>query len=233
MVQSSIAYDKGFDGEAKRIAHIIRTMLYDSNKSTSLLEQLGLKNITFCCTCCGEYNEAIHLSSFSCLVLIFMGKPVISKYIPTLESSAGNMKWVPFRQWWDKVVIVDSNKNKFSRQRLIMTVCNKDGGAHVDPEIDKEYYELSRKNSLRWKYGVNGKWFDFSRPELASIRQMAHEIILTLTKELPELEDAIDSKVLSEAKNPKRDQSGIFLGEVIIVTDQNQDIADKYKKRKK
>jgi len=233
LVQSSIEYDKGFDGEAKRLAHVMRTLLYDTNRSTSLLKQLGMKNIRFCCTCSGEFNKRIHLAGFSCLTSVFMGKPAIRKHLPTLESSPSNIKWVPFQKWWNKIVIVDHNGNKFSRQRLIRTVCNKDGGAHIDPELDKKYYELSRKNSLGWKYCTGGKWFDVSGPELASIRQMAHEIIMTLTKALPELEGGIDSEALSEALNPKRDWSGYLIREMILLTDDNKSIAKKYTQKEK
>lgn len=233
LVRSSISYDEGFDGAAKWIALSMRTLLHDSKASMSLLKQLGLKNILFCCTCHGEYSEKLHISSYSCLTSVLMRKPAIAKYLPILDSSPDNMKWVSFQKWWDKVVIVDNNKNKFSRQRLIRIVSNKDGGAHVDPELEKDYYELSRRNSLGWKYSTGGKWFDLSGPELASIRQMAHEIILTLTKGFPDIKKSIDLDIFCKALHPKVDRSGIVIGgEVILVTDQNINLVDAYLKRK-
>jgi hypothetical protein len=232
LVQSSISYDKGFDGEAKRLALTMRILLHDSKNSTSLLKQLGIKNIKFCCTCKEEYNKKLYSTGFHCLVSVFKGKPQFSKYIPSLYFSPHDMKWVSLQKWLDKVVVVDGNKNKFTRQRLIRHVCNQDGGAHVDPSLDKQYHEFSRKNSLGWKYCSNGKWFDFSSPELASIRQMANEIIITLTKALPELEETVESNILSEALNPKIDLQGLSCGGLIIITEDNKDFIERHMKIK-
>ncbi len=77
-------------------------------------------------------------------------------------------------------------KNKFTRKDIILNVANKDGGAHVDPTLPEMYYELSRKNSIGWKLITDETVMDFSvGPELASIRQIAYEIIVTLEKDFP------------------------------------------------
>jgi hypothetical protein len=217
LINFSLAYDKGYDAEAKRLAHIIRTLLHDTDKSKSLLKQLDLKKIKFCCTCTGSYSAKKHNAGFHCLSYVFLGNPQMLKHLPIIGSVPIGGKWVHFQEWWDKIVIVDSEKNKFKRKRLILTVCNKDGGSHVDPEIEKNYYSLSRENSLGWKYGSDGKWFDITKPELASIRQMAHEVILTFINEFPELEKVVKPEDFSEALNPKRDLQGIVVNEMIII----------------
>ena len=47
LISSSNSYDNKFLGEAKRLAVVIRVLLYDTSSSTSLLTQLGKKNIGF------------------------------------------------------------------------------------------------------------------------------------------------------------------------------------------
>ena len=42
---SADSYDSGFKGEAKRLAVIIRVLLHDTHKSTSLMTLLGIKGI--------------------------------------------------------------------------------------------------------------------------------------------------------------------------------------------
>lgn len=84
-------------------------------------------------------------------------------------------------------MVVDNRGNKSTRKDLILTVCDKDGGAHVDAEFDEAYYALSRSNSLGWKYQKNGVEQDFAgKPELACLRQIAYEVLKSLKDEFPE-----------------------------------------------
>ncbi len=88
------------------------------------------------------------------------------------------LKLAPFEQWWEKVVVVDSHRNQFTRQQLVLTLANREGGAHVDPRLDPAYAALTRKHSMALSYGFNEKEGEFSGIEHASVRQIAHEVIL-------------------------------------------------------
>jgi hypothetical protein len=69
----------------------------------------------------------------------------------------------------------------FSRQELINNIANTDGGAHVDPKLDEAYMELSRANSLGWVFGNGNLEEAFKgRPELACMRQITYEVLITL-----------------------------------------------------
>ena len=90
------------------------------------------------------------------------------------------MKYVDFEEWWDKDVFVDNKGRRLSRGQLVLTVADQDGGAHVDPEIDGIYADLSRNNSLAWE-AINGQEKrPMEGPERAAIRQIAHEMLKTL-----------------------------------------------------
>ena len=184
LVQSSDAYDRGNVDEAKRLAIALRILLHDKGRtSVSLLTLLNKKDILFYDTAL-EYNPN-NLLSMPGLVMLKAG-PDGGEYIPPLDMRCSKGK-IPFPQWWSNIVVVDIKGNKSTRKDLVLTVCEKDGGAHVDPKLDEVYYAFSRSNSLGWKYQKDGVVQDFTgRPELASIRQVAYEVLKSLKDEFPE-----------------------------------------------
>lgn len=184
LAQSSDAYDRGNVDEAKRLAIALRILLHDKGRtSVSLLTLLNKKDILFYDTAL-EYNPN-NLLSMPGLVMLKAG-PDAGEYIPPLDMRCSKGK-IPFPQWWSNIVVVDIKGNKSTRKDLVLTVCEKDGGAHVDPKLDEAYYAFSRSNSLGWKYQKDGVVQDFTgRPELASIRQVAYEVLKSLKDEFPE-----------------------------------------------
>jgi hypothetical protein len=191
LLRSAKAYDEGFTSEAKRLATVIRVLLHDTSKSTSLLTQLNKKNISFYDTAL-DYDPANLLSTHGLIGIQYTtGTPSDTGYIAPLDDGAPPRYLkgkVPFDDWWNKIVIVDKNKNKLTRKDLIISISNKDGGAHIDPELDKPYADLSRGDSLGWKFVINGAEIaSATGPELASIRQICHELLKSLKDEFPEL----------------------------------------------
>lgn len=97
------------------------------------------------------------------------------------------MQRVPFVNWWNDPVLKDNRGHTFCRRDLVRHVADTDGGAHVDPELDEAYMALSRGNSLGWFFG-NGDVVSAleGRPELACMRQIAHELLSTVHQFVPE-----------------------------------------------
>ena len=63
-------------------------------------------------------------------------------------------------------------------------MANQDGGAHVDPDVDKQYKRLLTGESLGRKYSSDGKsWFNMHDAVVVSIRQITHETIKSLNPE--------------------------------------------------
>lgn len=184
---SSKAYDKGFEAEAIRLAVAIRILVHETSESKSLLTQLDKKNILFYDTA-SDFNPKNIMTHIG-LAAIMLGGTGGAEYSARLDDIPPHRlnKKVPFSDWWNKIVIVDKERNQFTRKSLVLNVANKDGGAHIDPSIDKEYALLSRFNSMDWKVVVGGVESPFkNRPELACIRQISHEILKTLKDEFPE-----------------------------------------------
>lgn len=201
--KSSESYDAGEYIEAKRLATHLRILLYDRPFSHSLLTQLKKHNIKF-------WNSSYVTDDRFCrpmFSLLFISKNANNEpiYEPILDRAISeNIRpKIDFESWWNQTVIIDNNgKNKFSRKYLLLKVAQEDGGAHVDPSLDKQYVALSRENSLGIKGIINEKKIDWdaydlgladadyadmkNKPELATIRQIAYEVLITLKDEFPD-----------------------------------------------
>lgn len=173
---SADSYDRGVEGESKRLATTIRTLVHDTRSSTSLLTHLKMKGIEFLDT--AHENWSDNTMPYSGLVSMQMGIGM-PRYIPLLDSAKG--KLVGFDAWWNGIVFVDSHKHSITRKELVLAVANQDGGAHVDKVLDEKYGKLSRHNSLGWNVSHDGKHLGPLRaPELATVRQIAHELLKAL-----------------------------------------------------
>jgi hypothetical protein len=144
LLHSSSAYDAGFEGEARRLAVVLRILLHDGRSSHSLLSQLQVKDaLRF-------EDTAIHpsptLVSKGGLVIVELTTGHGVRHIAPLENlSPGRIRpAVPFKWWWSLPVIEGSDGQTFSRCDLVLTMANQDGGAHVDPDLDADYEALCR-----------------------------------------------------------------------------------------
>ena len=179
---SSQSYDDGYISEAKRLAVVVRVLLHDTPKSTSLLTILKKKDILFYDTS-SDYNPN-NLVSQMMLIMMRFG-PHGVKYVPVLDNHDLKKK-VPFEDWWNKIVFVDTKSNQFNRKDLILKLSNKDGGAHVDPNLDAAYANLTRFNSLGWVFERDGIHEDLGNPVLTSVRQIGYEVLKSLKDAFPE-----------------------------------------------
>jgi len=179
LLSSAQAYDNGFEGEAKRLAVSLRVLLHDTPMSKSLLGQLGRKNLLFLDTC-SPFNPK-NLLSFHGLVMIRVGTSE-AHFIPHLDDFPPSVKprMIGFEEWWNAIIIVDNNRNEMSRKDLILTMADQDGGAHVDPNLNQVYANLSRENSLGFNFFNQNGEKPIKGAELASVRQITHEFLNTI-----------------------------------------------------
>ena len=188
LISSSNSYDNGYTGEAKRLATTIRVLLHDTNKSVSLLKLLNKKNIKFYDTSL-PFRPDNNVPYMGLVMMKMSGEG--GEYVAPLDGGAPTRqknKKLTFDAWWNEVVIVDKNKNKFKRRDIILTMVNKEGGAHIDPELDQAYADLSRFNSLGWTYSNKDvKDIPLANAELSNVRQITHEVLKSLHDEFPEL----------------------------------------------
>lgn len=178
-------FDNGLEAVGKHIALSLRVLIHQHGQSRALLEQLNLRP-NFFLDSAGSVDPR-NLSSTLGLVLIH-GKGSMGYYRPLISASELSipMRQIRFVNWWNGPVMKDQKEHTFSRRQLVLHVADTDGGAHVDPELDEAYMALSRENSLGWQIMIGDITKSFEgRPELASMRQIAHEVLSTIHRFVP------------------------------------------------
>ena len=173
---SAEAFDRGLDGEAKRLAVSIRILCHDTKASLSLLGQLHRLDKKFVSTAL-PYDARSAMTHNGLAMMAMKGRE--TKYIAMLDT-VPMRRPMGFAEWWGEIVFVDDRKESFTRRSLILAVTNQDGGAHVDPTLSEAYARLSRQNSLGWVTQLGKERLPIPKPERAAVRQIAHEVLSTL-----------------------------------------------------
>ncbi|MGN6209846.1 SEC-C metal-binding domain-containing protein [Asticcacaulis sp.] len=174
---SAAAFDRGNHRESVRMAQAARVLVNDTKNQTSVLKSLDMKNGKFLDTA-HPYNDK-NLSGHSGLVS-FGFFPNGTRPIPDLDGGAIK-RWIDFEDWWNGTVFADKQKNEFSRRDIVLTLTDKEGGAHVDPVIDEAYHNLRRNNSLGWEtVGPDGRGVPMADVVPVAMRQIAHELLRSL-----------------------------------------------------
>lgn len=187
--KSAALYDEGDHAEAKRLALVIRTLCHDTNTSQSLLGQLEVKNsLRFCDSDTisdqpiGEFEDGVVLlAEVSSPLAPISGGPYGME--PLLERSQFSEP-KRFDVWWEsRVVLTDPRGNRFTRQQVVLSLANKDGGVHIDPVLPESYAAITRQGSLgQVSFSIAEQWDEIIRlnPIPPITRQIAFELDKTL-----------------------------------------------------
>lgn len=114
---SADAYDRGFEGEARRMATVIRVLVHDTKRSKSLLGQLNLLHIEFYDTA-SNWNPK-NLLGFHGLVQMRLWDGPAEYRAPLDNRSPHILRWTTFQKWWGKIVFVDRQRHSLSRKDLV------------------------------------------------------------------------------------------------------------------
>lgn len=209
LVISADLFDKGLLCEARRISLALRILLHDTKNSQSLLSLCNKKDIKFFDTSFKYTPEnRIMFSGLTVIGNDFRNQDFIA---PLREDQLINR--ISFSEWWNENIIVkDTKLNKFTRKELVLAIANKDGGAHIDTELNENYADISRRYSIKaFHVGKSDENLKFQTPiELASIRQIAFEVLATIGAEFTDLPQPVVV--------PRLD-SNILLGDIGVTFD--------------
>jgi len=191
-------YDNGDESEIKRISVCLRNLLKDKNRDVSALSHLKEKekiNFWDSSTKSGGVSNYIINNMRNCTVWvmdIYMGL-VIKEISGNNGTYKYNFKplfykpswqkqdYLPFLNWYEQVIYYDSTGSSLTREDLILSIAEQDGGNHFDIKLNNKYYQFKQKNSL--KLNVNGRIVVFeNNPAFSSVRQIAHEVLESLKK---------------------------------------------------
>lgn len=179
-------YDDGFLDAGMHIAVTLRVLLHHNpnpkSNSKSLLEQLGLRSGIRFYTTGAEYNPKN--LSITCSLAAMVINNNGAEYAPVLSDGPHAPKKISFVDWWANVVLVDVERRKMSRRDLVTHVANTEA-AHVDHALDEAYMDLTRNNSLGFRFKSGEIDIPLPGPQLACMRQIAHEVLITLQEKLP------------------------------------------------
>ncbi len=180
-------FDRGDVFEAKRIAVHLRTLWHNKGQSKGLASQLNLA------------NQVIDTAFVVPPTFITAGLPDTPSderrlfaiggsraYAPLFDNGPAGIYKTQFDQWWEGNVLSDGEGHKFTRKDLVLALANTDGGAHVDPTLDSEYYALTRKGTfgtIRVVPTEDPKVFkrvETPSPVAVTLRQIGHETLKSL-----------------------------------------------------
>lgn len=194
LMTSSNLFDQWKTEEAKRIAVQLRILLHDTGRSKSLLGQLDLKSIPFLNTATPFSPE--NLVSYVGLLKFKFHNPsgrrawVIPRGTPDKLPQNSNLS---FQDWWGMPVLVARGKIEnitFSRKDIVLHIADTDGGAHVDNALDEHYFVLTKWNAIGILTIQNGVEKPIENPILPCVRQIAHEVLVSIQGSFPNLFDA-------------------------------------------
>jgi hypothetical protein len=187
--RSCTIFDTGNEDEAVRIAVVLRVLVHDTDKSVSLLKQLGIKDqLKFIDSASPIDPQPTGEKRNGGTVMIMSGLPGLigisptrmgGKFVAPLSPRPYTKGAVAFDEWWNDKNIPGHNKARYSRKWLVTKMANNEGGAHVDPDITKGYQELST-SSLGMTIVANGVEGFINSAADVSVRQIAWEVLQTL-----------------------------------------------------
>jgi len=189
------AFDGGLEAVGKHLSLSLRVLLHHHGRSRALLDQLGLRSGRFLDSA-GPLNPRNLLTECNLVGMRMTSEG--ASYLALVSMGGGPLplRPTPFVEWWNEPVLKDNRGRKFSRRELVLNVADTDGGAHVDPELEEKYMALSRENSLGWVFTNGDVQSALSgRPELACMRQIAHEVLSTIHQFVPEFREFSDPVV--------------------------------------
>ncbi|UAA39804.1 hypothetical protein KIH87_05465 [Paraneptunicella aestuarii] len=170
------------------ISTAIRVLLHDTKNSTSLLTHLNKSKENFFSTNLKDSRECVHLGLVRRVNIgVKDGVGGEAKYLPLCYgkyfSTEEQGKYLSFNEWWEKEGIFVNEQSTLTRKDLVLNVTNKDGGAHFDKKVKKNYdafrHSWSGGSCLS---GINSgikRGYD-NIPIYPAIRQIGYELLRTL-----------------------------------------------------
>lgn len=183
---SAASFDAGCEAEAKRLAVTLRVLMHDTASSSSLLEQLGLKSQLMFTDTAARIIPTNLLPEAPGLVLMRVAVGGSATYVAPLDEVPLPPSRIHpparFQDWWTLEFARDSERTLWCRKKLVLTMANKEGGAHVDPNLNAAYERLANHNGFGFSYATNAtsSFLPFEgNAAAASVRQIAHEFLKT------------------------------------------------------
>ncbi|MFD7841383.1 hypothetical protein ACFV4K_00385 [Nocardia sp. NPDC059764] len=180
-------FDAGDEEQALTIATKLRVLFHQTRTSTSLVTHLGTAAPTTIHATkqhFGDWRDLLGLT-----IDISSATPI--RVSPLRDRAV--LEPVSIAEWWSRQPLLVHNATSIFRQRIILAVVNKDGGAHVDEELEEFYEALLSGVPL---IGITGS-LTYDRPapfpqgqtifpvdaHYSLLRQFGHEVLESATRD--------------------------------------------------
>jgi hypothetical protein len=151
--------------EGLRIATAVRVIVHQTSRSTSLLTHLGCQNPEMLSTTAPIPPGAI----FGVGGLTMIAATEHGMHVMPALGRGPEKRIIAFSDWWAENVYV-FNGLSLSREKLVLTAADKDGGAHVDAGKMPEDYERLKQGL--WTVGPMG----FEHQAMMTLVQVGFEV---------------------------------------------------------
>lgn len=166
-------YEKGEMFEAYSAATVVRVLVHDTRSSTSLLNQMGIKEST-------QYLDSRSRGNLYMMGII-NGYSGLHPRTRFPEKQYSEKYHFGFDEWWNHQEF-NIRGIPFTRRELVGALANKEGGAHVDETPHSKLNALNHSASP-YSASENGESWALYGAELASMCAIGEEILFTLTPE--------------------------------------------------
>jgi hypothetical protein len=184
--RSCESFDAGHTDESVRIAVVLRVLFHDTKRSRSLLKQMRRCNIQLLSSCPPLERGLVYFQGLGLTRIHASHGGSTAAFVPNLGPYK-DARLIPFESWWQQVVMI-MGAHRINRAQLVLAAANKDGGAHVDPDLTPEYEALSSPGMLG-RFEVKDALGERSSPvtdaHFVFLRQIGQEVLLS--HELTEL----------------------------------------------
>jgi hypothetical protein len=169
-------YDQGDKEEALRIAVSLRVLFHDTSKSTSLLKHLENKeNVRILSTFGVKNPDPLKWKSVPVISIPFLIDVSKHSIGPLLDRSR-SIDFINIDAWWSEVVMICGES--YSRNDIILSAANQDGGAHVDSNPNYKTTQL-KDGVLKFDATINGvkQTIPLVDSHFPLLRQFGYEIL--------------------------------------------------------
>ena len=158
----------------------LRLLLIDSSSRTggrSVMNLMGVTNTQKILSTVPQRISERTISSIGFLGLR-LSEGEANWYAPVGDTK-GAQNLLTTEKWLEEPIF-KTGSITFTRLKLIRVIADKEGGAHLDPNIDPEYYEIARANGTGWTFFLgDGQEIPLGDPFPALLQQLCYEVLMT------------------------------------------------------
>ncbi len=176
--RSCQGFDDGFVDEAIRIAVSIRILLQNTRNQTSLLTLLG-ERVKLLSSTEEPHPDAILAVGGLSFTRLTQGDAGLTAFHKPVLSESSFYAEIDVAVWWNQTIQILPDSTKINRKLIVLSAANKDGGAHVDPKLNKEYQQLidGVSHIVTYDNGIPIKRVPIPDSHFTDLRQLGYEVL--------------------------------------------------------